>query len=36
MERKEIARELPDEIWTVVELILPPSIWCGNGRPAPG
>ncbi len=32
MELKDIARRLPDEIWTVFEPILPPVIWVGNGR----
>jgi transposase len=36
MELKEIARGVPDEIWTVFEPILPPVIWCGNGRPPRG
>src|SRR4051812_7574700 len=36
MELKDIARGAPDEIWTVFEPILPPVIWCGNGRPPKG
>ena len=36
MELKDIARGVPDEIWTVFEPILPPVIWCGNGRPPKG
>src|SRR4051812_50206704 len=36
MELKDIARGIPDEIWTVFEPILPPVIWCGNGRPPKG
>ena len=36
MELKDIARELPEEIWTVFEPILPPVVWCGNGRPPKG
>ena len=32
MELKDIARELPDEIWSVFEPILPPVVWVGNGR----
>jgi hypothetical protein len=33
MELRDIARRLPEEIWTVFEPILPPVIGCGNGRP---
>ena len=33
MELKDIARGVPEEIWTVFEPILPPVVWCGNGRP---
>jgi transposase len=36
MELKDIARGVPEEIWTVFEPILPPVIWCGNGRPPKG
>jgi transposase len=36
MELKDMARGVPDEIWTVFEPILPPVIWCGNGRPPKG
>jgi transposase len=36
MELKDIARGVPDEIWTVFEPILPPVVWCGNGRPPKG
>lgn len=32
MEIKDIARRLPEEIWTVFEPILPPAVWAGNGR----
>ena len=32
MELKDIARQLPDEIWTVFEPLLPPVVWVGNGR----
>lgn len=28
-----LARRLPDEIWAAFEPVLPPVIWCGNGRP---
>jgi transposase len=30
---KKLARRLPDELWQVFESVLPPVIWCGNGRP---
>jgi len=33
MPLKDLARRLPDEVWAVFEPILPPVIWCGNGRP---
>jgi putative transposase len=36
MELKDIARGVPAEIWTVFEPILPPVVWCGNGRPPKG
>jgi transposase len=36
MELKDIARGVPAEIWTVFEPILPPVVWCGNGRPPEG
>ena len=36
MELKDIARGVPDEVWSVFEPILPPVIWCGNGRPPKG
>jgi transposase len=36
MELKDIARGVPEEIWTVFEPILPPVVWCGNGRPPKG
>jgi transposase len=36
MELQDIARGVPDEIRTVFEPILPPVIWCGNGRPPEG
>ena len=32
MELKDIARGVPDEIWTVFEPILPPVVWKGVGR----
>jgi transposase len=36
MELKEIARRLPEDIWEVFEPLLPPVVWCGNGRPPRG
>ena len=36
MELKDIARGVPEEIWTVFEPILPPVVWCGSGRPPKG
>jgi hypothetical protein len=28
-----IARRLPEEIWAIFEPLLPPVVWCGEGRP---
>src|SRR4051794_20204613 len=36
MQLKDIARRLPDEIWTAFEPVLPPVVWCGDGRPPKG
>jgi len=33
MELKDIARHLPENLWAIFEPLLPPVIWCGNGRP---
>ncbi len=33
MQLKDIARRLPDELWSAFEPIPPPVIWGGNGRP---
>jgi transposase len=33
MELKDIARCLPDDIGEIFEPLLPPVVWCGNGRP---
>ena len=33
MRLKDIARELPEEIWEVFEPLLPKVVWVGNGRP---
>jgi transposase len=35
VELKDIAKRLPEDIWDVFEPLLPPVIWCGNGRPPP-
>ena len=32
MKITDIARRLPDEIWSVFEPVLPPTVWSGNGR----
>jgi transposase len=28
-----LARRLPDDLWAAFEAVLPPVVWCGNGRP---
>jgi len=33
MQISDLARHLPDEVWSTFEPILPPVVWCGNGRP---
>jgi transposase len=33
MQLKDIARRLPDDIWTIFEPLLPVRVWVGNGRP---
>lgn len=33
MKLSDLARRLPEEIWQTFEPILPPVVWCGNGRP---
>lgn len=33
VELKDIARRLPNEIWSVFDPLLPPAVWVGNGRP---
>src|SRR4051812_37629664 len=33
MHLKEVACRPPEEIWSTFELLLPPVIWCGVGRP---
>ena len=29
----DCARQLPAEIWELFQPLLPPVVWCGNGRP---
>jgi hypothetical protein len=36
MQLKDFARRLPEEVRAVFEPILPPVVWCGNGRPPKG
>lgn len=33
MKLTDFARHLPEEVWHLFEPLLPPVIWCGNGRP---
>jgi len=33
MQLTDFARKVPDEVWALVEPILPPVVWCGNGCP---
>jgi len=33
MKLSDLSRALPDEIWHTFQPILPPVVWCGNGRP---
>jgi transposase len=33
MTLESLARRLPDEVWAAFEPVLPPKVWCGNGRP---
>lgn len=33
MQISDLARHLPDEVWSTFEPVLPPVTWCGNGRP---
>jgi transposase len=32
----DLARHLPDQVWNSFEPVLPPVVWCGNGRPPYG
>jgi transposase len=36
MQLKDLARELPEDIWSIFEPILPAKVWSGNGRPPCG
>jgi transposase len=33
MQLTDFARQLPEEIWELFQPLLPPVVWCGNGRP---
>ena len=33
MKLTDFARHLPAEVWELFEPLLPPVVWCGNGRP---
>jgi transposase len=33
MQLPDFARHLPAEVWQLFEPLLPPVVWCGNGRP---
>ena len=33
MRLSTIARRLPEEVWAAFEPVLPPVVWCGEGRP---
>jgi transposase len=33
MKLTDFARHLPEEVWPLFEPLLPPVVWCGNGRP---
>ena len=33
MKLTDFARHLPTEVWQLFEPLLPPVVWCGNGRP---
>ena len=32
MTLERLARQLPDEVWSAFEPVLPKVVWCGNGR----
>ena len=33
MRLTDFARQLPVEVWDLFQPLLPPVVWCGNGRP---
>jgi transposase len=33
MRLTDFARQLPKEVWQLFQPLLPPVVWCGNGRP---
>ena len=33
MQLTDFARHLPEEVWELFQPLLPPVVWCGNGRP---
>lgn len=33
---ERLARHLPEGVWRAFEPLLPPVVWCGNGRPPVG
>lgn len=33
MKLTDFARQLPEEVWHLFQPLLPPVVWCGNGRP---
>ena len=33
MKLTDFARHLPEEVWQLFQPLLPPVVWCGNGRP---
>ena len=33
MKLTDFARQLPEEVWQLFQPLLPPVVWCGNGRP---
>ena len=32
MQLTDFVRGVPDDVWTAFEPVLPPVVWCGNGR----
>jgi transposase len=33
MHLADFTRRLPEEVWALFQPLLPPVVWCGNGRP---